>query len=445
MKRERQDPCERPTAADLQPPRRGGRLEALLRGAARRPGAALLAVAAVSLAAQLGVLAVLPSLLRHSRPADFPRFYAPVAESILSGGGLRLPDGAPATRRPPGYPLAIAGVWAAADATGIDRQVALTAFTTLAGAAGCVALFLLLECVFPARTAAAGAFLWATYPLALWLGCQPNPETVFIPLVYFGLWLLMRSLGRPRISMALAAGVVLGLAALVRPAGILLGAATAATVLVWRTPVWRVRAKLAAMMIAGFVAAILPWEVHLARVTGTVLPLASGASPALFDGVTFAQAPGAGGDTAPVPADVRGLMLRISRACSRAPDTGALVACIAVEASHTPLATAKLAAVKAARSWYGTDEMWHESLILALQCCYLLPALVGLALATQAGHGDRRGIALILAVTLCFWLMTSVFLSIVRYMVPAMGLLFGFAAVAGKRLLRAVAQRLTTR
>lgn len=397
--------------------------------------AGLLDVLLTSLVCQIVFLTLLPRDYRDTQSSDSVHFYIPVAENIVASKGITLDGAQLATRYPPGYPLTLAGVYAVADACACNRTVAVVVFNVLATELGCLFLFLLMECAFGARVATISGLLWASYPFAIWLVKQPNSEVVFIPLLYLGLWLLVRGILRARAAFAPAAGLVLGLAALVRPIGLFLGVILSAVVLFWPAVPRTLRLRFAVLLLAGFTLAILPWEVHVARATGQVIPLSTGARPSLLDGLTFALGTGYSGDRAPVSGDVRVLMERIRSGSAAWPGVGGLLHGVAHEALHAPAAAARLLLLKAGRSWYATDEMWYERLILGVQALYLVPALAGVWLGLRRGAPGRGVVALLLMVVCYFWAMTLTMLSIVRYMVPVMGLLFGLAALGGVRLL----------
>jgi hypothetical protein len=106
---------------------------------------------------------------------------------------------------------------------------------------------------------------------------------------------------------------------------------------------------------------------------------------------------------------------------------GDVVALVFAKLKSEPVALVKLGLMKAVRAWYGTDTGRFEFQILLVQIPYLLLSIIGMIYAFQQGGMMRESAFIILLVVLYFWLMTIIALSIVRYMVPAMGLLFVFA------------------
>jgi hypothetical protein len=83
-----------------------------------------------------------------------------------------------------------------------------------------------------------------------------------------------------------------------------------------------------------------------------------------------------------------------------------------------------LAALKAARSWYGTDSQRLDPMVLVLQGVYLAVIGAASAIAWRSGGVARRAVAAAWTIAAYFWAMTIASTSLVRYMVPAMSLLF---------------------
>ena len=131
-----------------------------------------------------------------------------------------------------------------------------------------------------------------------------------------------------------------------------------------------------------------------------------------------------------MPADVEELARRIQDSRESFETTGDVVGFMLTELRNNPAAVLKMAALKIVRSWYATDSMLHETPIALLQIIYLALIVSGAWLAWRRYLAARLQIALILLLALDFWAMTFLVLSILRYMVPVMGLLLIFGALA---------------
>ena len=262
----------------------------------------------------------------------------------------------------------------------------------------------------------------------LWLTKQPSSEVPFVAVLYAGLalaWYARRTHHR-RGLLLFAAGLLLGMAMLIRPIAVGLGLLVALLIFLGLSSIhWRVRLGLTLLLLLGNLLVAGPWEVWLVGQTGDLPLLSTGGVPSIRDGLTFAV--NAKGYRSPiaVPSDVADLMLTLRSQSDSLSSVGRIAGFLAHVATTQPGTVARLFAIKAARSWYATDSGRSEGLILTLQLVYLVP-IVGAGVAIR-----RRGLLeaggllnVVLLLISYFWLMTVLALSVLRYMVPGMGLLF---------------------
>ena len=78
------------------------------------------------------------------------------------------------------------------------------------------------------------------------------------------------------------------------------------------------------------------------------------------------------------------------------------------------------------RSWYGTDSHRLELPTLLIQLVYLIFISFGAGIAWRRKGRSKQAAQMILLITLYFWMMTILVLSILRYMLPVMALLMLF-------------------
>jgi hypothetical protein len=152
--------------------------------------------------------------------------------------------------------------------------------------------------------------------------------------------------------------------------------------------------------------------------------LSEGGVPSIRDGLTFATNLKGYRQGVWVPADVRTVMKNIQAGYQELHTMGDVASALTEQARQHPAAVAKLFLLKAARSWYATDTQRREGYLMLIQAIYLLPVMVGVGVAWRMGGNARLLVLFVVPLTVYFWAMTIVVLSIVRYMVPAMGLLF---------------------
>lgn len=379
----------------------------------------------IALCAPLAVLLcwrLLPTDAQANENADYQTYYEPVARNLLAGKGLADRLGGPAFFYPPGYSLLLAAAFRLGAALGVTTDAAPAGLTLLAHLLAALFLWLLAREVWSERTAGLAALAWISYPPILWLCKQPNSELPFMAVLHASVWLLARACFRQRIWLGLPAGLLAGAAALIRPIG--LGASVmmgAGLLLAAASLQRRFRANLLALLLLGNAAALAPWQAWVHARTGRLVIVSSNLMPGIRDGLRFAVNLKRYRQAVAVPDDVRALMQRLD---ARAPELTSLPRLAAILAGEAPAPIAKLLALKAARSWYATDSGRREGALLALQAIYL--CLIGWSgwRAWRIG-GRARALAAGLGLTLLyFWGMTTLMLSILRYLTPAIGLLF---------------------
>jgi hypothetical protein len=358
--------------------------------------------------------------------SDYIGFYSPVAHNILAGDGITVHGGAPAIRTPPGYPLVLAGLFGVARLLNLSEDVAILALACVAMGVCSVLLYAIARSVWGAAPALAAPLMWMTYPFALWLTKQPNSEIPFLVAFYGAFavfWFTLIKPGGGGYCRYVLAGILIGGAALIRP--IAIGAGVAFAAAVWLTrrdlSVPR-RLGLVAALLLGNVAAVLPWEVWVYNRTGRAVLLGTHGAASMLDGLTFAY-----GDyrrQIKVPAEVR-LSMEDARARSKELDSsGDILRFVAGQLRQRPIAVGEWLALKAARSWYGTDSGRHEAAILLIQAVYVAALLWATVAAWRRGGISRQLTVSVWVMVVYTWAMASLVLPILRYMVPALGLLF---------------------
>jgi 4-amino-4-deoxy-L-arabinose transferase-like glycosyltransferase len=400
-------------------------------------------VMTLPLVATLLFWAALPERFATNENGDYVGFYEPVARNILDGQGPVHDDGSPGTEYPPGHPIVLAGVFGIAHLLHVPEPLALDALALLCVSGASLMLFLVARTLWGGALAVIPSLAWSTYPFVLWLTKQPNSELPFMVLLFAAVAVFWAVLAENRLAWRRlgAVGVLLGLAMLVRPIAILLPGVFG-ILLLWRAHELTFRRRLigAALIGLGALVAVAPWEAWVRARTGELVLLSSNGAASMTDGLTFAVHPGKRHRMGiSVPPDVALFMRGILGHISEMHSTGDVVRAVASETRQRPAAAVKLVAIKLARAWYGTDSQRLERPILLLQALYLLLLGVATALVWRAGGRPRELAILCWAVVLYFWFMNIVSLPLVRYMTPAVGLLFLLAPGILRRRAAAVA------
>ena len=399
-----------------------------------KPRSHYLWILLLSIVAQVVFLALLPRAYRTGESPDYTTFYGPMAQHIVDGKGFvfngKVPD-----RYPPGYPVYVAAHLYAAKRLNLDPFKLITATNILVMALSCLLIFRIAESIFTARIGLLAAFLWATYPFALWLIPEPSTEVPFILVFTLLVWLFVRNLEALNPMNSAVVGLLTGIAALIRPVALFVPLVLAAITLARRGFGLRHRLMCAALIAGAFVVAIAPWETAVRVHDHRWILLSSGGSHGMLDGLTFPRNfdRGRRGHAA-IPAEVVALAQHIQASRGSLETTGDVVRFMFGELLRDPVPTLEMGILKIVRSWYATDSMQHEAPAALLQIFYLLLIVPGAWLAWGRFPEKRLAVALLLSLALYFWAITTSVLSILRYMVPVMGLVLIFAAVGLDRI-----------
>ena len=203
------------------------------------------------------------------------REYLSLAASIAEGRGFTYTPSddlgtSPQFSRAPGYPAFLALLAPSADATGTPAAIKI-----VQSVLGGIAVLLIASIAGAAageRVAVAAAGLAAVYPPLVWISAYALSEALYLPIVLGCVVLLTRA---DTVSRGIAAGLLVGIAVLIRP-GTLVFLPFAAFWLV------RYRSRtLAVLFILAVAAVMLPWTARNYRTYGRVVLVAS------EGGVTF--------------------------------------------------------------------------------------------------------------------------------------------------------------
>jgi len=388
----------------------------------------------------IGFWRVLPDRFRVNEQSDYFAAYEPLARNILAGRGFARGFENPSTAYPPGYPLILAGIFGASHWLGVSEEVTLSAFAVMCMALVSMFVFLLARMFWGTLPALITSLIWMTYPFALWLTKQPNSELPFIVVLYGGLCLFWYALSRRLPAQVyFLCGLVFGAAMLIRP--IAIGVGVVLSVVIWfsrRELGWRGRWLLIVMLLLGNVVAVSPWEAWVYAKTGNVILLSTNGVNSMRDGLTFAVETKGYRQDSSISPDVVQVMDDIRVHENEITRFGDFRSIIFQEFRSHPVAVIKLLLLKAARSWFATDSQRLERPILLIQLGYLALVAWGTWSAWKRGGLNRKFVIGALLLTVYFWGMTFLALSILRYMVPAVGLLF--VLIAGCYPLQSVSE-----
>ena len=91
---------------------------------------------------------------------------------------------------------------------------------------------------------------------------------------------------------------------------------------------------------------------------------------------------------------------------------------------NDPIAATQFLGIKITRSWYGTYSHRNEMIAALLQVVYLGAILLSLIRGIRLKLLPNDFLVVSLAITFYYWSMSILFEPIVRYMIPAIGILY---------------------
>jgi 4-amino-4-deoxy-L-arabinose transferase-like glycosyltransferase len=195
-----------------------------------------------------------------------------IAANLVRHGEFSVHAGRPTSFRAPGFPIALAAVYAV---FGIGNFVAAHVVFCLIGAAACLAAFLVAREIAGDVAGLITAALVAVYPNLLYYAMHFSSEPLFTLLLVLSVWSFIRAMRGERLSYYVASGALLGLSALTRPAAFYFLPFFALVALLGGRRLWLARSAGIAVMVIGLMLPIAPWAARNYRVHGRHVLLAS--------------------------------------------------------------------------------------------------------------------------------------------------------------------------
>jgi 4-amino-4-deoxy-L-arabinose transferase-like glycosyltransferase len=366
------------------------------------------------------------------------------AESLAKDGVYQV--GGAGARRTPGYPLFIVGCTKLlGDANPLvppplSQLRAVLIAQALLGALVVGMVWSLAQSMFAGDSMLRHAAIWAGLvaafdPFSISLGAMILSETLFTVALVASVWCAMKSVEgeRNRSVWVIAAGVAAGFAVLVRPSGLLL--VPIGLIAIGRR--WGLRN--AFVSIAAFALVMTPWVIRNANVYHAFVPTTLNVGESLYDGWN----PEAEGGSNMAFVDRRKLAHGAAQTPADEIAEDAFWKREAIDwAKNHPGRVLELAARKLARFWSpwpNAAEFQSTAVVVGCGLFSLIAyggAMVGLVVLRR---GSWQTVLLALTPAVYFMALHAVFVSSVRYRVPAMPMLelltgVGLAWLTNRRL-----------
>jgi 4-amino-4-deoxy-L-arabinose transferase-like glycosyltransferase len=400
---------------------------------------------AIALLSHILFLLLLPTALQRAPSPDYVKFYEPVAQTLAAGGGFTLAS-KPALLYPCGIPIMYAATFRMADALSIPRKTGLRILEALSLTLTSVLVSLLALQILSWRVALVASTMWSVYPFHLWLTQQPDSTSAFSLLLLCGVLLFVRwcTRGQRSVRYGCLVGLLLGIAALIKPIAIALPIVFAGLACICVVPCRpRQRTLFSFCIVVAFLLTISPWEVAAREASGQWIPLCTNGPNVLIDGLTLGTVRG----VKPVwmPKNVRALTQDAVDHYRDLKTTRSIAKFLIAKIREEPIVVAQLFLIKAARSWYGNESHTFEKWVVVIQFFYLPFVLYGARKMFMGDHQHRNFLLIVAAMVLYFWAMaTLTALPELRYLVPAMSLVMIVAAVAFDAFAAHCLQRLSS-
>ncbi len=370
-----------------------------------------------------GVLWLLPL---EFEPMDYIYSYAPLAENLLQGRGFVYAEGDFDADYPPGYPLILAGLFKLASFMALPREWVLTGFHLAVFAFCAVALLAISGMMWEGRWAVLPPVLFCTYPLSLWLLKQPMSEIPFMLFLYTSVYFLLKG-GNLKNNYLhfLLSGFLSGVAILIRPIGLAIILIFPLYIIYHNNKIYYNRCLAVVWLNIGVFLILLPWIAFCYHKTGHFILVSTNLAPSIIDGWSFAADPAADHRLPfDVSEDVREWMTGFLQQCGGRRSGSEVLSCLFSRLQDQPLPGLKIALWKVIRAWYGTNSGRWDTAAGSFQVLYL-PVIIGSVAVGLRRRGVVGDAALLIILLLgYFWGITVLVLSIVRYLVPAIGLSF---------------------
>ena len=373
-------------------------------------------------------LAIIPESFRTTAGSDFADRYGYAAQSVLAGKGYVGMDGAFFVWYPPGYSMVLLVVFMIGRLFGLTDFTSAQLLNTLFFALNVHFIIQIAKRVAP-RIALLAGLLWLLYPPALWMAKLPYSETFYICLTLAAILSWLKQWDGENVPKwrPIVTGMLMGLAMLTRPIGLLTPVLLFIAFPLWRGKEATTFQKLrhALLITAGILVIVLPWQVTMKVKTGESPLIAKGGVYAAMDGMRRGVISGPRGFN--VPDDVREYMADIYGKKDEIQSNGDLIRVMLVEGIQKPVTFAKFIFIKATRSWYGTDGQSEkvELIILLMQLPILVIGIWGLVVVARSQNIQRKNLFLIaLAILLGHWAMSMLVVPLLRYTLPGMPLFF---------------------
>ena len=374
---------------------------------------------------------LIPQSYKINESSDYIGYYKPVAENIVNG---IIPEGINhelGYGYPIGFPIILSFLIQISRLISIDINTIIFIFSILCIYISAVILKEISNEFFEKNISIISSLTVVSYPLILWTIKQPNSESAFLPFLFLSTLIYIKGFKNNKNTYLFSSGILLGISMMIRPIAIGLP-----FVFVLFTVFYKLKTKekifkvlvSSLIILSGVLVTVSPWEYYVYHRINKVVPLGTVGGGGIYDGLTFNVNLKNYRIKKELPANIENLMTEFKNDLVMPPTFKEISHTLNKQLINQPSTLIEFYTYKFFRTFYATDSHRNETPIFFLQLIYL--SLVAFAVIKSIKKRIMNNFEfLFLGIIFYFAFMATIALSIVRYTVPAICLMFVFLPI----------------
>jgi len=374
---------------------------------------------------------LIPESYKNNESSDYISFYEPVAKNIAYKGFFIDDIENLGFRYPPGFSIILAVIFILSDIFFISHENAVFIFSILCISFSSIIIYLISKNIFGEKKALIAPILFTTYPLLLWTIKQPNSESPFMLLILYSLYIIQKIFNNNEKKYEIyILGFTIAYSILIRPIAILLP-----LIVIFFFILHYLNSKktktikyIIAFSVICFIT-LLPWEIYAYSKINKVILISTSGGAGIYDGLTYNINLKKYREKIQYSDEIENLMIRIKEKTSLKSKPSEVLSVVIYEFYNNPIDVIKLYLIKFSRAFYATDSQRNENIIFIIQVFYLNFLFICLFLFYKYKKQNLLFNMFILCTFFYFIAMSTIALSIVRYIVPVTSYLFIFTPI----------------
>lgn len=410
---------------------------------------------AAAIACQFIFQAILPAGLRGNDSLDYNEYYAVIAEKISNGVSLEnswyFSDSNENTKHqsatrtlitnwPPGYPVILSQLFVISNIFDIPKYNLVMMFIALTYALTSLVVFSISMKFTDVQTSLLAATIWMSYPFNLWLAKQPNSEVPFMLVLYTAILCFLNHLSTRKLRHLFLSAVLLAAATYIRAISFFLPIIFIFIIIQssnYKSDSYLNKKQILTFILI-YITLLSPWIYFVYRETGAIIPMASSASKLSSFTMNHMLTSTALDGTA-LPKDIEIMLSNSLKYVSEMNPNESGISTIKIiyyNFSNDPITSIKYLLLKISRTFYGTDSRRHEIDAIKIQLLYFAVLVFGLPFLLNRHFFKSIYNYCIILILMYFITICIIGFPILRYSIPALGLLSPYLAMIIARYYR---------